>query len=144
MSSKEYKEDQLINYFLKGELRVINSSLPRRRKTLEELLKEEYPYVLTRDGGAHMFRRSELELAKELLQEKASQLLLPIYLELRPDLSETVAVVDDPIAIELISKLVKIERAKPLYLYPIHLSELRRRASTLFLYLISPKTLTSR
>jgi uncharacterized protein (UPF0216 family) len=142
MNSRESKEDQLINYFLKGELRVINSSIPRRRKTLEELLKEEYPYVLTRDGGTHMFRRSELELAKELIQEKVSELLLPIYLELRPDLSETVAVVSDPVAIELISKLIKIEKTRPLYLYPIQLSELRRRASTLFIYLISPRSLT--
>jgi len=135
-------EDNLINYFLRDELRVVNKYIPRERKELKDLLKEKYPYVRTRDGGIHMFRRSELKLAKELLKESGDRLKLPIYLELQPQLTETTAVVKDPIAIELISKLLGIPEENPLYLYPPHLAELRGKIRTLFIYLISPKALS--
>jgi len=136
------KEDELIEYFLKDELRVVNKYIPRERKELKELLTEKYPHVQTRDGGIHMFRRSELELAKEVLKESGDKLKLPIYLELQPQLTQTTAVVKDPLAIKLISKLLKIPEENPLYLYPPHLSELRSKVRTLFIYLISPKALT--
>ena len=136
------KEDELINYFLRDELRVVNKYIPRERKELEDLLMEKYPHVQTRDGGIHMFRRSELELVKDMLKESGNRLKLPIYLELQPQLTQTTAVVNDPLAVKFISKLLKIPEENPLYLYPSHLAELRSKVRTLFIYLISPKALT--
>ncbi|MCD6323750.1 MAG: DUF61 family protein [Desulfurococcales archaeon] len=136
-------EDQILHYFLRDELRVINSSLPRKRKTLEELLKEEIPYVLTHDGGSHMFRKSELVLAKKTLGDEARNLNLPILLEFLPTEKETVAETSDPVAIKLIAKLLGIPEVKPLRLYPTHLKELRSKIGTLIIYLLSPKTVSS-
>jgi len=82
------EDEKLLEKYLREELRVVNKSLPVRRKSLKELLKEEYPYVLTRDGGIHMFRRSELRYAYELLgDELAAKLYLPIILEVRTEFS---------------------------------------------------------
>ncbi|PUA32773.1 MAG: hypothetical protein B7O98_04810 [Zestosphaera tikiterensis] len=133
--------ERLLEYFLRNELLVVNSHLAVKRKTLKELLKEEYPHVLTRDGGLHMFRKSELMYAYELLKEDADKLLLPIYVELIPEMSQTTALVSDPIAIKLLSKILETPEEYPLYLYPIQLNVLRSKIGTLIQYLISPKSL---
>jgi len=114
--------------------------LPKKRKSLKELLNEEYPYVPLRDGSAHMFRYSELQRACNILgEELCGKLLLPIILEMRPELKEVVAEVDDPIAIKLICKVLNISEPEnpPLRLYPIHLRVLRREIGTLLMYAIS-------
>ncbi len=136
------KEEEIINYFLKDELLVINSFIPRKRKTLDELLKEDYPHVQTKDGGIHMFRKSELRLAKELIGDEGSKLLLPIFLELRPEMTQTVAVVEDPVATQLIAKITGLPPETPLYLYTPHLNMVRKKIGTLIQYLISPRSLT--
>lgn len=136
-------EDRLLEYFLRNELLVVNSHIAVRRKTLKELLGEEYPYVLTRDGGIHMFRRSELMYAYELIGEDADKLLLPIYVELVPEMSQTVAVVSDPVAVKLLSKILGTVEEAPLYLYPVQLNVLRSKIGTLIQYLISPRSLES-
>ncbi len=138
---EKVKEGELLNYFLRDELRVINSSIPRERKTLEELLNENIPYVLTHDGGSHMFRRGELLLAKEVLGDDAGSLKLPILLELLPAERETVAEISDPVAIKLVSKILGVPEARPLRLYPAHLRELRTKIGTLLIHLLSPKSL---
>jgi len=114
--------------------------LPKKRKNLKELLNEEYPYVPLRDGSAHMFRYSELQRACNILgEELCGKLLLPIILEMRPELKEVVAEVDDPVAIKLICKVLNISEPEnpPLQLYPIHLRVLRREIGTLLMYAIS-------
>jgi len=126
----------IIEAYLSEELRVVNKSLPLRRKSLAELMREEYPHVITRDGGIHMFRRSELKLAHELLgDELADRLYLPIILEVRTDLKETTLVVKDEVAVKLIAKVLGLNRYElPLYLYPVHLQELRKKIETLIQY----------
>lgn len=135
------EEERLLEYFLRNELLVVNSYLAIKRKTLKELLNEEYPHVLTRDGGFHMFRKSELMYAYELLKEDSDKLLLPIYVELIPEMSQTIALVNDPIAAKLLSKVLGTLEEYPLYLYPIQLSVIRSKIGTLIQYLISPKSI---
>ncbi len=126
----------IIEVYLRNELRVVNKSLPVRRKTLSELINEKYPYVVTRDGGIHMFRRSELALAYKVLGDELSKkLLLPIILEVRTEFKETVMVVNDEVAVILISRLLGLRDASPpLYIYPPQLALIRNKIGSLIQY----------
>ena len=134
----------IIKAYLREELKVVNKSLPLKRKLLTELLREGYPHVATRDGGIHMFRKSELKLAYELLgDELASKLYLPIILEVRTDLKETTFLVKDEVSAKLIAKVLGLDKYElPLYLYPIHLHELRKKIETLIQYAFTLEGLT--
>lgn len=134
-------EDKSLEYLLERELRVVNSYVAVKRKTLTELLKEEYPHILTLSGDIHMFRKSELILAKEVMREDAAKLMLPIYIELIPAQTITTGVVREEIAAKLISTLLGINYTTPLYVYPIQLAELRRKIGTLIQYVVSPESL---
>ncbi len=65
------------------EILRINRHLPRRRKTLAELLEEERPHVVNRDGTKHYFKREELDRLAEILPKYLhGRLKLPILIEL--------------------------------------------------------------
>lgn len=135
MSVYNHTDDKLERYLV-NELRVANRYVPLRRK-LGELLKERYPYVVCSDGGIHMFRVEELKELLRYVGTEGEDLYLPIILELRVDLSGTVAVVRDRVAALVISRILKIPYVGgDLYLYPQHLAELRRKIGTLTYYLI--------
>ena len=129
--------DELERY-LSHELRVVNRSLPRTRKSLKSLLEERYPHVPTRDGGAHMFRRKELLTATEILGEEAEKLLLPIVLEFQISAEKTYAVIRDPIAAKLVARILDLPEETPLFVYPVQLKELRRKIGTLITYAFLP------
>ncbi len=131
------REDELEKY-LSHELRVVNRSLPRARKSLKTLLEERYPLVPTRDGGAHMFRRRELLAAAEILGNEADELLLPIVLEFQVSAERTYAVVRDPVAAKLIARILGLPEETPVFIYPIQLRELRRRIGSLITYAFLP------
>lgn len=135
----EYDSDDYLERYLTHELRVVNKYLPMKRKKLPELLREEYPHVTCSDGSVHMFRKEELEgILKLVNDEELNNLLLPIMLELRVDMSGTVALVRDRYAASLISKILGIAyEGGNLYLYPPQLSELRRKAGTLIQYFMT-------
>jgi uncharacterized protein (UPF0216 family) len=78
--------DDRISRYLKDELKTFNAQLPRKRKALADLLKEDPPHVIGHDGSAHFFRRKELESLSKLLDpEEERSLWLPILLEVSPD-----------------------------------------------------------
>ncbi len=129
--------DELEKY-LSHELRVVNRSLPRTRKSLKTLLEERYPHVPTRDGGAHMFRRKELLTAAEILGDEAEELLLPIVLEFQVSAERTYAVVRDPVAAKLIARILGLPEETPIFVYPVQLRELRRRIGSLITYAFLP------
>ncbi|MEM0043893.1 MAG: DUF61 family protein [Sulfolobales archaeon] len=59
----------------------ISSGTPTERKSLEELLKEEYPGVSLRDGSRHMFSREELrDFSRIFPEDLRKKILLPIIL----------------------------------------------------------------
>jgi uncharacterized protein (UPF0216 family) len=134
-------EDKTLEYLLERELRIVNSYIASKRKSLAELLREEHPHVLTLSGDVHMFRKSELILAKEVIGEDAEKLMLPIYVELIPAQTTTTGVIREEIAAKLVSTILGINHATPLYVYPIQLAELRRKIGTLIQYVVSPETL---
>ncbi|WP_144368020.1 DUF61 family protein [Palaeococcus pacificus] len=73
------KPDEVLN----KELSRINLHLPRQRKSLAQLLKEEEPKVKLKDGSEHYFKRKELEFLASLLDEwEVDKLYIPIVLEI--------------------------------------------------------------
>ena len=80
--AEESSFEKSIDRLLEGELRVLNAQLPRRQKSLSELLREKHPHVLCQDDRAHLFKRQELELLAGLLEsEEQDRLLLPLLIE---------------------------------------------------------------
>lgn len=128
------RRDDLIEVLLREELRIANKHLPRSRKPLSELLKEEYPSILCRDGTQHFFRRSELESISTLVdKEDYDNLLLPVIITIIPESEGFVGVIDDKYAVKLVSKILGLERqGDRVYLYEPHLFELRKNYSTIF------------
>ncbi len=83
-SNKE--SDSFMPDYLKSELRTLNAHLPRRRKTLGALRKEEHPHIDCSDGSLHYFKKDEIEYLAEILEEEEqSALMLPIILEIKSD-----------------------------------------------------------
>lgn len=67
---------------------VLNRHLPRRRKTLKELLGEEKPHVLGTDGSRHRFKKNELNKIASLIPEESwEKLKLPLYIEISSEMS---------------------------------------------------------
>ncbi|MGZ7116786.1 MAG: DUF61 family protein [Methanobacterium sp.] len=68
---------------LKKQVINLNRHLPKRRKSLEELLKEDKPHIIGVDGTRHRFRNSELKKIADLVEESEyKKLKLPIYIEI--------------------------------------------------------------
>ena len=64
--------------WLKYEMGRMNSGVVTKQKALEELLKEEKPTALTKDGSVHYFDKSILLDLKNLLPDELQELILPI------------------------------------------------------------------
>jgi len=124
----------LVEVLLREELKIANKHLPHYRKSLKELLKEEFPSVSCRDGTQHFFRRSELERVSALIDsENWDRVLLPIVITIIPEAKGFVGVIEDKYAVELVSKILGIEyQSERLLIYEPQLFELRRNYSTIF------------
>ena len=69
-----------------GELRTLNTQLPKTRKSLRTLMREAHPHVVLGDGNRHYFRKKELEsLACMLYEHEQDSLMLPIIMEVHSD-----------------------------------------------------------
>lgn len=76
------------NGLLKKQIMVLNRHLPRRRKTLKELLGEDKPHVLGTDGSRHRFKKNELHKIASLIPEESwGKLKLPLYIEISSEMS---------------------------------------------------------
>lgn len=79
MSPEFDRSDKL----LKKQIFSLNRHIPRQRKSLEELLKEERPHVVGADGNRHRFKTAELkELSNIVPVKDHEKLKLPIYIEI--------------------------------------------------------------
>ncbi len=80
------REQDRVSRLLAEQVRSLNRHLAVERITLKELLRQDRPSVMLRDGVRHHFRRSELEKLGRLLPERMHGMLrLPIYIELSSD-----------------------------------------------------------
>ncbi len=140
----ELEEETRLEDYLQRELRLVNLHIPYRKRSLEELLKEEFPHVRLRDGSTHYFKRRELELLASLLpKEMWSELYLPILLEVSPEYGEGAVVVKGRIESMIISKLLELEwnNEPEFIIYRPQVSILRRKLPTTTQYVFSLKLL---
>ena len=111
---------------LKKQVVSLNKHLPRRRKTLAELLREERPHVLGADGIRHRFKNAELEkIANIIDKEDYKRLKLPIYIEIESMTSG--AVIKGPLETQVVCKILEIESdgKNEVFIYRPQLKKLR-------------------
>ena len=121
-----YFED-LVTRVLTRELRIVNRHLPYKRVSLCDLEKMDIPYIVLRDGTAHLIDPRELEYLSNLLGKDKCKLLLPIIIEARQSLGEGTYIVRDRVAKRVIAEIlgVEYEEEKPLIIYRPHLYKIR-------------------
>jgi len=85
----EQEKDDVMARYLGSELSSVNSQLPKKRKTLSQLLHEEHPRVCCLDGSEHFFRIDELRYLASILDDhEREELLLPMIIEVHSGMSE--------------------------------------------------------
>jgi uncharacterized protein (UPF0216 family) len=71
--------DRIFDTILQEEIRRLNQHLPKQRRTMADLLKEETPQVSSIDGKSIMMRREDLERLASLVSTDALEKIhLPI------------------------------------------------------------------
>jgi uncharacterized protein (UPF0216 family) len=122
---------------IKLELGRLNVHLPERRLSLKEALSSTKPRVVGRDGGAHTFKREELEFLAGLLPEAdRDKLQLPILIALEPKLGRGTARISGEAEVKVVSRVLEKEAAAvELLIYRPEVAILRRKLPTTTQYL---------
>lgn len=120
---------------LKKEIFSLNKHVPRRRKTLKELLVEERPHVVDGAGNRHRFKRNELKYLSNLLSEdECSKLKLPIYIEIESETSG--AIISGMIERKIVSIILDKEILDgEMFIYRPEMRILRRKLPTTTQYM---------
>ncbi|HXZ97999.1 MAG TPA: DUF61 family protein [Candidatus Acidoferrum sp.] len=135
--------DRVLDAILGREIRKLNAHLPRKRRTLIELLASGDPSVETVDGTSIVLRKGELEeLAKLIPQRYHDRLKLPIILLRRMDLGKSIYTVGGEPVEELAVRKILGETEtdyppmkkddRPFLIYRPQVSELLRKFHSLF------------
>ena len=81
------QRDRIIDALLRDDMRTLNSHLPKKRRTLKELLSDPASRVLATSGDSIRMKKPELEeLSRSLPAESDTRVRLPIVLLSRRDL----------------------------------------------------------
>lgn len=120
---------------LKKQIFSLNRHLPKKRKNLKELLREDKPHVIGADWTRHRFKRDELRRIAEIIPEKEhGRLKLPIYLEIESDTPGT-RVAGGP-ELEIICSVLGLEDCgREMYIYRPDLRIIRRELPTTTQYI---------
>ncbi|MDI6723214.1 MAG: DUF61 family protein [Methanobacterium sp.] len=123
---------------LKKQVVSLNRHLPRRRKTLAELLQEEKPHVLGADGTRHRFKNAELKKIASIIEEKEyKNLKLPIYIEIESSTSG--ARITGRLETMIVCRILNIDPCKrELFIYRHDIKELRNvfPTTTQYIFLV--------
>jgi len=134
--------EKLLQRCLVGELRIVNSGLAQRQKSLHDLLNETHPHVISCDGSMYTFKNKELQyIASLITPEEENELLLPITIEIGNISSETNVLCQSDIEVKVISKLLGMTIASKdsrIKLYRSQLAVLRKTARTTTQYMFAP------
>jgi uncharacterized protein (UPF0216 family) len=133
--------ERVMTSLLREEVRRLNAHLPRRRKTIKELLAEDAPSVQAVDGSPIVLRKEEItSLARDIPSSLHDKVKLPFLIVRRMDLGKGVYVfIGEPLeqkVLEWILGLTELpigtkESSEPLYIYKPQVSELIRRFHSL-------------
>lgn len=120
---------------LKKEIFSLNKHVPRRRKTLSELLIEERPHVIDGLGNRHRFKRNELKYLSNLISKnEQSKLKLPIYIEIESETSG--AIISGVIERKIVSLILDKELLDgEMFIYRPEMQILRRKLPTTTQYM---------
>ena len=137
--------ERMLQECLKGGLRIVNAGLPQNRKSLSDLLGEEYPHVMCSDSSVHSFKQKELEYIASLINaNEQAALLLPILIELGANNAEATVICQTGIEEKIISKILNMP-AQPkngrITIYKPQLTLLRRMLKTTTQYIFTQKIL---
>ena len=98
--------------FFRKLVQNMNRSLPQRRRSLKELIKEERPVVVGRNGSTHSLDPAEIERIAALVPEyEWNRLLLPIIIELTPDFGASAARIRGEVECSLVIKLLELKKS---------------------------------
>jgi hypothetical protein len=124
---------------LKKEIFSLNKHVPRRRKTLNELLVEERPHVIDGAGNRHRFKRNELKYLNSILSgNECSRLKLPIYIEIESETSG--AIISGVIERKIVSIILDKELLDgEMFIYRPEMQILRRKLPTTTQYMFLVK-----
>jgi uncharacterized protein (UPF0216 family) len=126
-------------------VRSLNDHLPVERKALGELLIEEKPRVVCRDGSTHRIRREELEAIERIVGSKwgkeAERLKLPILIEMAPDYGRSAARIRGRVYCDIVQSILGEERktTDEMVIFRPDVRRLRRElpSATQYAFLIS-------
>ena len=140
----EESSDRILEEYFSTEFRVLNAHLPRLRKPLAELLKEEHPCVLLNDGSAHFFKKKELQYLATILTADEQELLkLPILIEIAPGQSEIGLLAGgQSIEAKVLSQVLGMSVVNDkgnISMYKSQLSEIRSKLKTTTQYMFSTR-----
>jgi len=134
--------ERTFDALLGREIRKLNTHLPKHRRTLKELLRDEDPTLPTVDGSTIVLRKEETqELAQIVPPEYHDSLKLPIIILRRMELGRSLYTVSGDKVEEFTVKKILGKTTddyhtlylddKTLYLYRPDVSELLRRFHSL-------------
>lgn len=126
-----------VERIIKFELGRLNVHLPEKRITLKSALSSDRPFVKTKDGRLHYFKKEELEHLSKLLPEAEwSHLSLPIFISLEPRLGRGAAKINGSAEARVIGKILGKEiNGDELIVYRPEIAVIRRRLATTTQYL---------
>ena len=135
--------ERLLQESLKNELKIVNAHLPSRQQPLSDLLAEEYPHVVCKDGSSHLFRRRELEyLAEGLDADEQKALLLPILIEVNAGHGEMAVICAGEVEAKVIARVLDMEltpRGGRITIYKPQLAVIGKQLRTTTQYVFPPQ-----
>lgn len=122
----------------------LNRHLPKARKPLDQLLREEDPSVEAVDGSKICFRRRDIEaVARAMPRELHSSLLLPIVVVRRLELGRgAYFILGGKAEKTLVTRVLNLneEELRELYLYRVQVFELLGKLKSLLTIGFLPPT----
>jgi uncharacterized protein (UPF0216 family) len=136
-------ENALFREMMAGELRLQDSDIQYRRKSLAGLMREELPLIDSNKGGPLLIKKRELEFLASLLNsEEQSRLCLPLIIEITPEEDEVRISGSRDVEGKILEKILKMPLRSvngKLLFYRSQLVELRQHLKTALQYKIGLK-----
>ncbi len=114
-------------------IEAMNKHAPERKRSLEEMLKEDDPSIKAKDGNEYMIEKKELEfIAKYVDELDWGKFSIPVLLEMNDLSGETVVYIRDKLHQEFLKRAFGFDRfvggIMMIYLYEMR--EVRRKLRT--------------
>ncbi|MCZ7393064.1 MAG: DUF61 family protein [Candidatus Methanoperedens sp.] len=128
-------------------LQTLNRHLPKKRRTLKELLLEDIPDIKNLDGSTHSFDKKELEKLASIVPEwEHDKLRLPIYLEMSSSMERGTIKISGRLECRIINRVLhedekpekrSLEEQDSMTIYYPHLPKIRKELSTTTQYMFT-------